>query len=55
MKHLTNTTITKNKDAENIKYLMLLCTEKPDLVIKTEFGTGRYRFRKFNELQGNLV
>ena len=55
MKHLNNLTTTTNKDTENIKYLMLLCIEKPDLVIKTEFGTGRYKFNKFNELQGNLV
>ena len=30
-------------------------TENPDVIIKTEFGIGKYKFIKFNELQGNLV
>jgi len=50
--------ITENKiltDAEDAKYLMMLCNENPDIIIKTDFGIGKYKFVKFNELQGNLV
>ena len=41
--------------AEDAKYLMLLCNEQPNIVIKTEFGLGKFKFMKFGELQGNLV
>ena len=56
MKHLNNQ-IDNNicKETEDAKYLMMLCQEKPDVLIKTEFGIGKYKFVKFNELQGNLV
>ena len=33
----------------------MLCNEKADLVIKTEFGIGHYKFLKFTELKGHLV
>ena len=52
---------TRNIKNENIsytddaKYIMMLCKEKPDIIIKTDFGTGKYKFIKFNELQGHLV
>jgi hypothetical protein len=42
-------------DNEDAKYLMMLCNENPDIVIKTDFGIGKYKFVKFNELQGSLV
>ena len=56
MKHLNNR-INNNSsnEAEDTKYLMMLCQERPDVIIKTEFGIGKYKFVKFNELQGNLV
>ena len=40
---------------DDAKYIMMLCKEKPDIVIKTDFGIGKYKFIKFNELQGHLV
>ena len=55
MKHINNqikNTIIKDDDEQ---YLMLLCKERPDIIIRTEFGIGKYKFIKFNELQGNLV
>ena len=57
MEHINLNTKTNNSlinDAEDAKYLLLLCKEKPDLIIKTEFGLGRYKFIQFNELQGNV-
>jgi len=44
-----------NENIEDIKYITLLCNEKTDLILKTEFGIGRFKFIKFNELQGHLV
>ena len=41
--------------ADDAKYLMLLCNEQPNIVIKTEYGLGKFKFIKFGELQGNLV
>ena len=56
MKHLNNQTSNNScGEAEDAKYLMMLCQERPDVIIKTEFGIGKYKFVKFNELQGNLV
>ena len=48
-------TCDSKKELEDAKYLLMLCEQKPDLVIKTEYGLGRYKFIKFNELQGNIV
>ena len=60
MKHInkTNNNISNNTTLSNIedaKYLMLLCKERSDLVIKTEYGVGHYRFFKFNQIKGNFV
>ena len=33
---------------DDAKYIMMLCKEKPDIVIKTDFGIGKYKFIKFN-------
>ena len=46
---------TFNNSIDEIKYITMLCNEKSDLILKTEFGIGRYKFTKFNELQGHLV
>ena len=58
MKH-TNTNSKINEklinDTENAKYLMMLCNDKPSIIIKTEYGIGLYKFIKFNELKGDLV
>ena len=40
---------------DQTKYLKILCNEKSDIVLKTEFGTGRYKFVEFKELRGNLM
>ena len=40
---------------EKTKYIKMLCNEKSDIVLKTEFGTGRYKFVEFQELQGNVM
>ena len=49
MRHTTNININECNnllnDAEDAKFLMLLCKEKPYLIIKTEFGLGKYKFR----------
>ena len=53
-----NNRINVNKvrsETEDAKYLMMLCNENPDIIIKTDFGIGKYKFVKFNELQGSLV
>ena len=59
MRHTTNINTKENNnllnDAEDEKFLMLLCKEKPYLIIRTEFGLGKYKFIQFSELQGNLV
>jgi len=52
---MKNTNINNNNSFDDIKYISLLCEEKKDLILKTEFGIGRYQFKKFNELQGKLV
>ena len=58
---MKNTSINKinqnneDRNLEDIRYVSMLCKEKSDLVLKTEFGIGRYKFTKFNELQGKLV
>ena len=36
--------VNKNSSKEETKYLELLCNEKSDIILKTEFGTGRYKF-----------
>ena len=58
MKHTSNLNINKQNTIthiEEVKYLTMLCNEKADLVIKTEFGIGHYKFLKFTELKGTLV
>ena len=40
---------------DQTKYLKMLCKEKSDIILKTEFGTGRYKFVEFKELRGNLM
>ena len=40
---------------DQTKYLKILCKEKSDIVLKTEFGTGRYKFVEFKELRGSLM
>ena len=52
---MKNTNINNNNSFDDIKYISLLCQEKKDLILKTEYGIGRYQFKKFNELQGKLV
>ena len=52
---MKNTNINNNNSFDDIKYISLLCEEKKDLILKTEYGIGRYQFKKFNELQGKLV
>ena len=58
MKH-TNTNSKINEklinDTENAKYLMMLCNDKPSIIIKTEYGIGLYKFIKFNVLEFNLL
>lgn len=51
----TITDINKTINKENSKFLELLCNEKSDIVIKTEFGVGHYIFEEFKELKGSLV
>ena len=59
MKHTSNlnTQITYNLNdhVEDVQYLTLLCNEKSDLVIKTEYGVGHYKFLKFTQLKGDFV
>ena len=54
---MKNININNNEpnNNEDMKYISMLCKEKTDLVLKTEFGIGRYKFNKFNELQGKMV
>lgn len=47
--------VNKNITKEETKYIELLCNEKADIILKTEFGTGRYKFVEFKELRGNLM
>ena len=46
---MKNININNNKpnNNEDMKYISMLCKEKTDLVLKTEFGTGHYRFVDF--------
>ena len=39
--------VNKNISKEETKYIELLCNEKADIILKTEFGTGRYKFVEF--------
>ena len=58
MKHTSNLNNKKQNTIthiEEVKYLTMLCNERSDLVIKTQFGIGHYNFLKFTELKGNLV
>mgnify|MGYP001186745791 FL=1 len=51
-----NSQSTNNfSNIEEVKYLTLLCNERADLVIKTEFGLGHYKFLKFSQLNGELM
>ena len=52
---MKNTNINTNKKIDDLKYISMLCQEKKDLILKTEYGIGRYQFTKFNELHGNTV
>ena len=56
MKHI-NSQINNDPciNTEDTKYLRMLCQESPEIIIKTEFGLGKYKFDQFSELQGNLV
>tara|TARA_B100001250_G_C19574426_1_gene689084 strand:+ start:429 stop:716 length:288 start_codon:yes stop_codon:yes gene_type:complete len=53
MKNITRN--NKNSQIDEKKYIKILCNEKSDIVLKTEFGTGRYKFVEFKELQGNVM
>jgi len=53
MRNITNEINVNHK--EDTRYLKLLCNEKSDVILKTEFGIGRYEFVEFKELQGELV
>ena len=52
---MKNTNINNTNKTDDIKYILMLCKEQKDLILKTEFGIGRYQFTKFNELHGNTV
>ena len=52
---MNNKIINNNIINDTTKYLEILCQEKSDIVLKTEFGTGRYKFVEFKELQGNIM
>ena len=41
--NINNNQTNKNED---MKYISMLCKEKTDLVLKTEFGIGRYKFNR---------
>ena len=47
---------TINNKLDETKYLKILCEQKSDIILKTEFGIGRYKFVDFQEqeLRGNL-
>tara|TARA_Y100000590_G_scaffold201727_1_gene229231 strand:- start:159 stop:446 length:288 start_codon:yes stop_codon:yes gene_type:complete len=53
MKKITEN--NKNTKIDEREYIQILCNEKADIVLKTEFGTGRYKFVEFKELQGNVM
>ena len=44
--------INKNEDTNCIQQL---CTDNPDIVLKTEYGTGHYKFVDLKDLKGGLV
>ena len=46
---------TINNKLDETKYLKILCDQKSDIILKTEFGIGRYKFVDFQELRGNLM
>ncbi len=50
---MTNT-LTKNVK-ETINQINQIANERADLVIKTEFGLGHYKFLKFSQLNGKLM
>ena len=52
MKNINTINNTLNND--ETKYIKILCNEKADIILKTEFGTGRYKFVEFRELKGNI-
>ena len=41
--------INNDKKMEETKYIKMLCNEKSDIILKTEFGIGRYKFVDFQE------
>ena len=47
--------INSGKKMEETKYIRMLCNEKSDIILKTEFGVGRYKFVDFQELKGSLM
>ena len=49
---MENKNILNTEDTNCIKQL---CCENPDIVLKTEFGTGHYRFVDFKDHNGGLV
>ncbi len=53
MKNINTINNTLNND--ETKYIKILCNEKADIILKTEFGTGRYKFVEFRELKGNIM
>ena len=53
MKNITQS--NKKSQVDEREYIKILCNEKSDIVLKTEFGTGRYKFVEFKELQGNVM
>ena len=40
---------------DDTKCIKMLCSENPNIVLRTEFGIGHYRFVDFKELKGDLV
>jgi len=59
MKHTSNLNTMVNQNPLNnideVKYLSLLCNERSDLIIRTEYGIGHYNFFQFTQLKGRLV
>lgn len=46
---------SNNKDVNDTKYIKSLCNDNPNIIIRTEFGTGHYKFVDFKDLEGNVV
>ena len=44
-----------NKKTKDTKYIKFLCNDNPNIIIRTEFGIGHYKFVDFKDLEGNLV